>query len=67
MASCWCSGVKVAASTVWEILHDAGVDPAPERSSATWAVFLRSPAEGLLARDFFEAVTLAGAGCTCSR
>jgi len=26
-------GVKVAASTVWEILHDAGIDPAPERSS----------------------------------
>ena len=30
-------GVKVAASTVWEILHDAGIDPAPERSSTTWA------------------------------
>jgi hypothetical protein len=28
-------GVKVAASTVWEILHEAGIDPAPERSSAT--------------------------------
>ncbi len=54
-------GVKVAASTVWEILHDAGVDPAPERSSATWAVFLRSQAEALLACDFFEAVTLSGA------
>ncbi|MFI0487066.1 hypothetical protein [Actinomadura sp. 9N215] len=26
-------GVKVAASTVWEILKDAGVDPAPERST----------------------------------
>src|SRR5271166_6310532 len=26
-------GVKVAASTVWEILHEAGIDPAPERSS----------------------------------
>jgi putative transposase len=24
-------GVKVAASTVWEILHEAGIDPAPER------------------------------------
>lgn len=22
-------GVKVAASTVWEILHEAGIDPAP--------------------------------------
>ncbi len=54
-------GVKVAASTVWEILHDAGVDPAPERSSATWAGFLRSQAEALLACDFFETVTLSGA------
>jgi hypothetical protein len=24
-------GVKVAASTVWEILHEAGIGPAPER------------------------------------
>ena len=54
-------GVKVAASTVWEILHDAGIDPAPERSSATWAGFLRSQAEVLLACDFFETVTLSGA------
>jgi transposase InsO family protein len=54
-------GVKVAASTVWEILHDAGIDPAPERSSATWANFRRSQAEALLACDFFEAVTLSGA------
>ena len=54
-------GVKVAASTVWEILHDAGIDPAPERSSATWAGFLRSQAEALLACDFFETVTLSGA------
>ena len=28
-------GVKVAASTVWEILKDAGIDPAPERSATT--------------------------------
>jgi putative transposase len=54
-------GVKVAASTVWEILHDAGIDPAPERSPATWAGFLRSQAEALLACDFFETVTLSGA------
>jgi transposase len=40
-------GVKVAASTVWEILKDAGIDPAPERSS-TWADFLRSQADALL-------------------
>jgi putative transposase len=34
-------GVKVAASTVWEILKDAGIDPAPERACTTWAAFLR--------------------------
>ncbi|MCW2945410.1 MAG: hypothetical protein JWR24_2127 [Actinoallomurus sp.] len=28
-------GVKVAASTVWEILKEAGIDPAPERASST--------------------------------
>jgi transposase len=53
-------GVKVAASTVWEILHEAGIDPAPERSSTTWADFLRSQAGALLACDFFETVTLSG-------
>ena len=54
-------GVKVAASTVWEILHDAGTGPVPDRSSATWADFLRSRAGALLACDFFETVTLSGA------
>ena len=54
-------GVKVAASTVWEILRDAGIDPAPERTTATWASFLRSQAGALLACDFFETVTLTGA------
>jgi putative transposase len=54
-------GVKVAASTVWEILKDAGIDPAPERASSTWAGFLRSQADGLLACDFLETVTLSGA------
>jgi putative transposase len=53
-------GVKVAASTVWEILRDAGIAPAPERASSTWADFLRSQAEALLACDFFETVTLSG-------
>jgi transposase InsO family protein len=53
-------GIKVAASTVWEILHQAGIDPAPERATATWASFLRSQAGALLACDFFETVTLGG-------
>src|SRR5690242_5762451 len=54
-------GIKVAASTVWEILKDAGIDPAPERMSDSWAAFLRSQAQAILAADFFEAVTLTGA------
>ena len=54
-------GIKVAASTVWEILKDAGTDPAPERTSSTWSVFLRSQAQAVIAADFFETVTLTGA------
>ena len=54
-------GIRTAASTVWEILQQAGIDPVPERASTTWADFLRSQAEALLACDFFETVTLTGA------
>jgi hypothetical protein len=53
--------VKVAASTVWEILHDAGIDPAPQRTATTWSTFLRSQAKAIIAVDFFETVTLTGA------
>ncbi|MEV5206729.1 transcriptional regulator [Micromonospora sp. NPDC053740] len=54
-------GVKVAASTVWEILKEADVDPAPQRTSSTWATFLRSQAHAIIAADFFETTTLTGA------
>ena len=37
------------------------MDPAHERTSTTWAAFLRSQADALLACDFFETVTLTGA------
>jgi putative transposase len=53
-------GVKVAASTVWEILRQAGIDPVPGRTATTWASFLRSQAGALLACDFFETATLTG-------
>jgi transposase len=53
-------GVKVAASTVWEIVKEAGIDPAPMRASSTWAEFLRSQADALLACDSLETVTLTG-------
>jgi putative transposase len=54
-------GIMVAPSTVWEILREAGIDPAPDRAATTWADFLRSQAEALLAADFIETVTLTGA------
>jgi putative transposase len=53
-------GVNVAASTVWEILRAAGIDPAPDRAATTWSQFLRSQAEALLTADFIETVTLTG-------
>jgi putative transposase len=53
-------GMKIAASTVWEILKKAGIDPAPRRSALTWSQFLRSQAEAILACDFFTADLLDG-------
>jgi hypothetical protein len=53
-------GIKVAASTVWEILHTAGIDPRTATHPTTWAAFLRSRAEAIIAADFFETVTLTG-------
>jgi putative transposase len=46
-------GVKVAASTVWEILKKTGIDPAPRRAGPPWSQFLRSQAGVILACDFF--------------
>ena len=37
-------GHRVGASTVWRILKQHGVDPAPQRSSVSWSQFLRSQA-----------------------
>jgi putative transposase len=53
-------GVQVSASTVWEILKNAGIDPAPRRSGSAWPLFLRSQAEAILACDFFTASLLDG-------
>jgi transposase InsO family protein len=53
-------GVAVAASTVWEILKTAGIEPSPQRATVTWAPFLRPQAEAILAMDFIETITLTG-------
>jgi hypothetical protein len=51
-------GVRIAASTVWSILQQAGIDPAPRRSSETWREFLRAQASGIVACDFFSVDTV---------
>jgi transposase InsO family protein len=51
-------GIRVAASTVWSILQQAGIDPAPRRSNETWREFLRTQASGIVACDFFSVDTV---------
>jgi putative transposase len=51
-------GHKAAASTVWEILHAAGIDPAPRRTGPTWRQFLSAQAHGVIACDFLTVDTI---------
>ena len=51
-------GYRIAASTVWKILHRAGIDPAPRRSGPTWKQFLTAQAHTILACDFFTVDTV---------
>ena len=53
-------GHRIAASTVWEILHAAGIDPAPRRSGPTWREFFTAQAEGIIAADFLHIDTALG-------
>src|SRR6266849_1139349 len=53
-------GVRVSASTVWEILKKAGIDPAPRRTGPAWPQFLRSQVDAILACDFFGVDLLDG-------
>jgi len=51
-------GYKIAPSTVWHILQNAGIDPAPRRSGQTWRAFLQAQAKTILAADFFHVDTV---------
>ena len=53
-------GITVAPSTVWQILKNAGINPAPRRDGPGWAEFLRSQAQAMLALGFFTADLLNG-------
>jgi hypothetical protein len=51
-------GHPIAASTMWQILHDAGIDPAPRRSGPAWKQFLTAQARGILSVDFVHVDTV---------
>jgi transposase InsO family protein len=51
-------GVTIAPSTVWKILHAAGIDPAPRRSGPSWRQFLHAQAAGIVAVDFLHVDTV---------
>jgi putative transposase len=51
-------GHPIAASTVWNILKAADIDPAPRRSGPTWRQFLAAQAHAILAVDFAHVDTV---------
>jgi len=48
----------IAPSTVWQILKDAGIDPAPRRAGQAWHAFPAGQAKTILAADFFHVDTV---------
>jgi hypothetical protein len=51
-------GYQIGASTIWKILHNAGIDPAPRRAGPSWTEFLRAQAHRILACDLFHIDTI---------
>jgi putative transposase len=51
-------GWKVAASTIWEVLKQADIAPAPQRADRSWAKFLTTQATGILAVDVLHVDTV---------
>jgi transposase InsO family protein len=50
-------GIAIAPSTVWSILKDEGIDPAPTRAGLSWREFLTAQAAGVIACDFLTVDT----------
>jgi putative transposase len=51
-------GYQIGASTIWKILHRAGIHPSPRRTGPTWAEFLRAQAHAIVACDLFHIDTI---------
>jgi transposase len=51
-------GISLSPSSVWNILHRDGIEPAPRRASVSWRQFLRQQAAEIIECDFFTVETL---------
>ncbi len=51
-------GFALSASSVWNILRRADLEPAPRRASVSWRQFLRQQASAIIECDFFTVETL---------
>jgi transposase len=51
-------GIRVAASTVWTILKQEGIEPTPRREGPSWAEFLRQQASSILECGFLTVDTV---------
>jgi putative transposase len=51
-------GYRLASSTVWQVLKNAGIDPAPHRESQSWQRFLKAQASSIIACDLFHVDTI---------
>jgi putative transposase len=51
-------GVTIAASTVWTILREAWIEPAPRRLESSWREFLRRQAASIIECDFLTVDTV---------
>jgi putative transposase len=51
-------GMPPSASSVWNVLHRHGIEPAPRRASVSWREFLRQQAAAIVECDFFTVETL---------
>ena len=52
------AGHPIAASTGWQIRHDARIDPPPRRAGPTWTQFPAAQAHSILAADFVHVDTV---------
>ncbi|MDT0353995.1 integrase [Pseudonocardia charpentierae] len=51
-------GYRIGASTVWTILHNAGIDPSTRRAGPSWTEFRQAQAHAILACDLFHLDTI---------